>query len=71
MIKIWREYGKFYRIQTDETTIHQKLKRREGAELCAEGFNCKLWVYKIKYNTPRDAKRGYARLCKDSLKRDA
>ena len=71
MIEMWREHGKFYRIQTKDPVLHQKLKRREGAELCAEGINCKLWVYRIKYNTPRDASRGYGRLSKISLKKVA
>ena len=66
MTYFWREYKNYYRLQTDDKELHQRLKRRKDADLCAEGINCKLWVYRIKYNTPRDAHRGYGRLSKIS-----
>ena len=62
MTYFWREYKNFYRLQTDDKKIHEKMRRREGADLCGEGINCNLWIYRLEYTTPRDAKRGIKRI---------
>jgi hypothetical protein len=62
MTHFWREYKNFYRLQTDNKKIHAKLKRREGADLCGEGINFNLWIYRLEYTSPRNAKRGIKRI---------
>jgi hypothetical protein len=57
MTYFWREHKNYYRLQTDDRKIHEKMRRREGADLFANAINCNFWIYILKYNTPRDAKR--------------
>lgn len=47
MTYMWQEErGKpFYRFQTDEREIHNRMKRREKFKLVADGANCNLWIY--------------------------
>jgi hypothetical protein len=62
MTSYWRADNNYYFLQTDDKKIHEKLRRREGADLFANAINCNFWIYILKYNTPRDAKRGIKRI---------
>jgi len=59
MTYLWQEErGKmFYKIQTNEKWIAQKLKRRNKFHLCSIGWNKKLWVYSCEFSRPDIAKR--------------
>ena len=62
MTYFWRTGNNTYHLQTDDKKIHEKLRRREGADLFANGWNCNFWIYILKYNTPRDSLRGIKRI---------
>ncbi len=49
MFTFWKEMrnGEFYRFQTDETKIHQIMKKNKRFNLTGVGVNCKLWIYRI------------------------
>lgn len=59
MTYMWKEErGKpYYRFQTDEIEIKNKMKRREKFVLVGNGLNCYLWIYQAKFKRPDIAKR--------------
>lgn len=59
MTYLWQEErGKmFYKIQTDERRIAQKLKRRNKFRLSTCAVNAKLWVYSCEFSRPDIAKK--------------
>lgn len=59
MTYLWQEErGKmFYKIQTDERSIAQKLKRRNKFNLCALGWNENLWIFTCEFSRPDIAKK--------------
>jgi hypothetical protein len=56
---MWQEErGKpYYRFQTDDKLIHQKMKRREKFNLVGEGVNCNLWIYQAEISRPDIARK--------------
>ena len=61
MTSMWQEErGKpFYRFQTDEIEIKNKMKRRNKFELVGWGVNCKLWIYWVTFSRPDVAKKAF------------
>jgi len=62
MIHLWQEErGKeFYRLQTDEKTISDKLKRRNGFQLIGSSLNSKsFWLYRCQFSRPDIAKKTF------------
>lgn len=59
MLYMWRLETKRpeYRFQTDEKTIANQLKRRQGFKLVGDGVNCDLWIFQTSINRPDNAKR--------------
>ena len=59
MTYLWQEErGKnFYRVQTDEKKIANKLKRRNKFRLCAIGWNTTLWIFSCEFKRPDIAKK--------------
>jgi len=59
MICFWQEEkGKpYYRFQTDEKKLADKLKRRENFKLVGNGLNCPLWIFQTSISRPDNAKR--------------
>jgi hypothetical protein len=60
MTYLWQEERgqKFYRVQTDEKEIANKLKRRNGFKLSAWSMNGhKLWIYTCTFSRPDIAKK--------------
>lgn len=59
MTYLWQEARgmSFYKVQTDEKEIADKLKRRAGFRLCAVSFNTKLWIYICEFTRPDIAKK--------------
>lgn len=60
----WQEErGKpYYRFQTDEIEIKNKMKRRQKFELVSWGVNCKLWIYQVSFSRPDVAKKAFETL---------
>lgn len=48
---LWREEIKksYYRFQTDEKTIADKMKRRKNFEYIGSGLNCSVWFFQTKF----------------------
>ena len=72
MTYMWQEEkGKpYYRFQTDDKDIADKMKRRNKFELSAWGVNCKLWIYIVEFPRPIRAKEALKSLTKKGLKFD-
>lgn len=54
MTSMWQEErGKhFYRFQTDNKEISNKMKRRNKFKLVGYGYNCTLWIYQAVISRP-------------------
>ncbi len=61
MTSMWQEErGKpYYRFQTDDKDIADKMKRRNKFELIGWGVNCNLWIYQVKFSRPDIAKKAF------------
>jgi hypothetical protein len=61
MTYMWQEErGKsFYKFQTDEKEIANKMKRREKFNLVGWGVNCPLWIYQATFSRPDIAKKAF------------
>ncbi len=59
MTYLWQEEKgkKFYRVQTDEKSIVDKLKRRNGFRLSAQALNSELWIFNCEFSRPDIAKK--------------
>jgi hypothetical protein len=58
---MWRDTDKGkYILQTDDPTIHQKLKKRKDAVLIGNGINCNLWLYKIENSSLKDVRKEFS-----------
>jgi hypothetical protein len=55
---MWRETGKYWRMQTNNPEVHAMLKKHAGAELCGYGINCRLWAYRLSFARPQNAISG-------------
>jgi len=64
MTSMWQEErGKpYYRFQTDEREINNKMKRRNKFELVGWGVNCNLWIYQVQFKRPDIAKKTFKAL---------
>ena len=68
-IKIWRDTPKgmkpaYYRFQTVDKKVANKMKRRKGFELVSEGFNCDFWIYRKEFSSKYNADRSKKSLLK-------
>ncbi len=59
MTYLWQEERgqKYYRVQTDEKSIADKLKRRNGFKLTAKALNTNLWIFISEFSRPDLAKQ--------------
>ncbi len=59
MTYLWQEERgrNYYRVQTDEKTISDKMKRRKGFRLSAISLNTNLWIYCCEFTRPDIAKK--------------
>lgn len=59
MTYMWQEERAkpYYRFQTDEREIHNRMKRREKFKLVADGVNCNLWIYQANAARPDIARK--------------
>lgn len=65
MLCFWQEEkGKpYYRFQTDEKKLADKMKRRKKFKLTAWGMNCDLWIFITVIPKPFIAKKMFKALC--------
>ena len=72
MTYMWREEPRkpYYKFQTDEYSIYQKMKRRNKFHLSSSGFNCDLWVFSTEFNKLDTAKRALKALTGKPVKFD-
>lgn len=59
MTYLWQEERglKYYRVQTDEKAIADKLRRRNGFRLVAWAINRNLWIFLKEFSRPDIAKK--------------
>ncbi len=64
MVYMWQEQrGKpYYRFQTDDKDIADKMKRRNKFVLIGWGVNCELWIYQVSFSRPDIAKKVFETL---------
>ncbi len=58
MTYLWQEERgkKFYKVQTDESDVAKKMKRRNGFHLCGFAVNASLWIFSCEFSRPDIAK---------------
>jgi len=58
---MWQEERgkKYYRFQTDEREIANKMKRRNKFELVGWGDNCELWIFQSIFSRPDIARNAF------------
>lgn len=73
MTYLWQEErGKrFYRVQTNEKIIADKLKRRNKFSLTAFALNASLWIYGCEFTRPDIAKKTLKSVTGKSVKIDS
>ncbi len=59
MTFLWQEErgNIFYRVQTDDKDIANKLKRRNGFKLSAAAINANVWIFNCSFKRPDIAKK--------------
>ena len=64
-VAIWQESIRYldYRIQTNDPQVARKLRRRETAVIAGFGVNSPLWIFRLKYTSPKLAEQGLQRIC--------
>ncbi len=72
MTCMWQEErGKeFYRFQTDERDIANKMKRRNKFELVGWGVNCNLWIFQSTFSRPDIARKAFQTLTEGKIEFD-
>jgi hypothetical protein len=73
MTYLWQEERglKFYKVQTDEKEIADKLKRRMGFKLCAVSMNKNLWIFNCQFTRPDIAKKTIKSVTNKKVKNDS
>ena len=64
---MWREApeipkDKVYRFQTNDPKINRRMRRRKDFTLAAVGLNKKVWIYRTKKYSLKDAKKTLGRV---------
>ncbi|MFZ0456353.1 MAG: hypothetical protein WCE54_10550 [Ignavibacteriaceae bacterium] len=59
MTYLWQEERgkKFYKVQTDESDVAKKMKRRNGFHLSGVSLNSNLWIFCCEFSRPDIAKK--------------
>jgi hypothetical protein len=70
---IWQEIKRdlIYRIQTNDHRVARKLKKRKKAKLVLWGLNAPIWVFQIKYSSPRRAIIGLGNITGEDVEKTA
>ena len=61
MTFMWQEERgkKYYRFQTDESEIANKMRRRNKFEIVGWGDNCELWIFQAIFSRPDIARNAF------------
>jgi hypothetical protein len=70
---MWQEQrGEMYfRFQTDEKSIADKMKRRQKFSRTAYGMNCTFWIYRAHFTRPDLARAAFKSLTGEKIKYNA
>ena len=70
---LWQETKRIpvYRIQTNDHKVARKLKKRKNAKLVMYGVNSPVWVFQIKYSSPRLALLGLGNITGEDVRETA
>lgn len=73
MTYLWQEERgeKFYKVQTNEKSIADKLKRRNKFHLSGIALNAYLWIYNCEFTRPDIAKKTLKSITGKSVKIDS
>ena len=53
---------KVFRIQTTDSSVAKKMRRRKSSMLVGKGINTSLWIFRVKYSTREKAKLSLQRI---------
>ena len=69
---LWQEQRRkpYYRIQTNDPIVANKLRRRIKFKLVCCGVNTTLWIFRGTYSSPYKAKISLQRLTGQKVKKD-
>jgi len=69
---MWKEQRglMFFRFQTDEPKVAEKMRRRKKFILAGDGLNCKIWIYIATFYSPQKARGALAQLTGRKVKKD-
>ena len=61
MTSMWQEERgkKYYRFQTDEKEVANKMRRRNKFELVGWGVKCELWIFQSTFSRPDIARNAF------------
>jgi hypothetical protein len=73
MTYMWQEERgkKFYKVQTDNSEVAKKMKRRNGFHLSGMGLNAKLWIFSCEFSRPDIAKKTLKSITGKKAKNDS
>jgi hypothetical protein len=72
MTYLWQEQRgeMIFRIQTDESAVAERMRRRKRFELTGSGMNCRLWIYKASFYSAQKARGALRQLTGRKVKKD-
>ncbi|MBL1123908.1 MAG: hypothetical protein D8M26_13620 [Ignavibacteriae bacterium] len=72
MIYMWQENRgeQYYRFQTNNRAIAERMKRRIKFHLTACGINCEIWIYQAIFSRPDIARKALKTLAGNTVKFD-
>jgi hypothetical protein len=70
---MWQEQRgiMIFRIQTDEPTVAEKMRRRKKFILIGRGMNCKIWIYIASFYSPQKARGALGQLTGRKVNKDS
>jgi hypothetical protein len=73
MTYMWQEQRgeMFFRFQTDEPIVAEKMRRRVKFKLTGQGMTCKFWIYIAGFYSPQKARGALAQLTGRKVKKDS
>ena len=66
---MWQEaYGYLvFRFQTNDPAINKRMRQRKAFTLVLWGLNKKLWVYKVQFNSRKEAIKSFKRITRSTI----
>lgn len=71
---MWREQphsksNNYYRIQTSDKNVYAKLRRRSQFSLVGVGINSRVWIFRGRYSSMKNAKKSFSRISNRKIKK--